>query len=90
MLRLGNFEHYVSSKGLQKQEGVVFRHLLRMILLCAEMAQLTPPESTDDEWQAEMHGIAEQLAACCREVDPSSTEEALEQAKATGETDNGV
>jgi len=81
----GKFENYVASKGLQKQEGIVFRHLLRMILLCAEMARLTPPETTEEEWQADMRDVAEQLTACCREVDPTSTEEALEQAKTAGE-----
>jgi hypothetical protein len=56
-----------------------------MILLCAEMARLTPPETTEEEWQTDMREVAEQLTACCREVDPTSTEEALEQAKTAGE-----
>ena len=29
----GDFNKYVTSKDLQKQEGIIFRHLLRLILL---------------------------------------------------------
>ena len=39
----GDFNKYVTSKRLQKQEGIVFRHLLRMILLIREFQFLTPP-----------------------------------------------
>ena len=31
------------SRDLVKQEGIVFRHLLRLILLCGEFAQVSPP-----------------------------------------------
>src|SRR5262249_6730759 len=47
----GNFNLYVRTKDLTKQEGIVFRHLLRLILLCEEFAQLTPPDTTVEEWQ---------------------------------------
>src|SRR5262249_29762023 len=47
----GNFNLYVRTKDLTKQEGIIFRHLLRLILLCEEFAQLTPPDSTVEEWQ---------------------------------------
>jgi superfamily II DNA/RNA helicase len=40
----GQFDKYVAACGLQKQEGIVFRHLLRLILLLKELAQLEPPE----------------------------------------------
>ena len=40
----GDFNKYVSSKDLQKQEGIVFRHVLRLILLVGEFKQLSPPE----------------------------------------------
>ncbi len=33
----GNFEKFVSSKDLAKQEGILFRHLLRLILLIARV-----------------------------------------------------
>ena len=38
----GNFNLYVKSRDLTKQEGLIFRHLLRLILLCGEFATLTP------------------------------------------------
>jgi hypothetical protein len=40
----GNFNKYITSRGLQKQEGVIFRHLLRLILLLKEFQQFTPPD----------------------------------------------
>jgi superfamily II DNA/RNA helicase len=78
----GNFNKYVQSRDLVKQEGIVFRHLLRLILLCGEFAQVTPPETSADAWQAEMRELAEQLTASCRAVDPASTDEAIEKAHA--------
>ncbi len=36
----GNFNKYVGSKDLLKQEGIVFRHLLRLILLLARVPSL--------------------------------------------------
>ncbi|HLA85415.1 MAG TPA: DEAD/DEAH box helicase [Thermoguttaceae bacterium] len=83
----GNFNNYVTSKQLQKQEGMVFRHLLRLILLVAELVQLTPPETTDEAWRGEMEDITMRLSECCRAVDPTSTEHVL--AQATGE-ENGA
>ena len=41
----GNFNLYVRTRDLVKQEGIVFRHLLRLILLCGEFAQVTPPDA---------------------------------------------
>ena len=81
----GDFNQYVTSKSLQKQEGVIFRHLLRLILLAGELEQLCPPEVTEDEWRGELEDIAQRLTASCREVDPSSTEKALEQAQAASD-----
>jgi hypothetical protein len=78
----GDFNKYVTSKGLQKQEGIIFRHLLRMILLLAEFVEFCPPELTKDEWQGELLDISNRLAESCRKVDPTSTEKALEQAAA--------
>lgn len=74
----GDFQTYVTSRDLTKQEGVVFRHLLRMILLCQEFAQFCPVGTTESEWQQEMHDISTQLTASCRAVDPESTDKALE------------
>ena len=81
----GDFNKYITSKHLQKQEGVIFRHLLRLILLAGELTQLCPPEVTEDEWRAELQDIAQRLTAGCREVDPGSTEKALEQAQAAAD-----
>jgi hypothetical protein len=78
----GDFNKYVTSKGLQKQEGVIFRHLLRLILLVNEFARLCPPDVGEDEWRADLQDISDRLTDCCREVDPTSTEKALEQVRA--------
>ena len=87
----GNFNKYVQSHDLVKQEGLVFRHLLRLILLCGEFMQVSPPDVDAVAWQAELRELAERLTASCREVDPASTEEVIELAHAAdvveGESD---
>jgi hypothetical protein len=87
MLEFGEFNKYITSKGLQKQEGILFRHLLRMILLVGEFTQLCPPDAEQDEWQGEMRDIADRLTDVCRQVDPTSTDETLEQARRVAEGD---
>jgi superfamily II DNA/RNA helicase len=83
LLRLGgNFNKFVQSRDLVKQEGIVFRHLLRLILLLGEFAQVTPDDADPAAWQAEMRGLADLLTASCRAVDPASTDEAIEKAHA--------
>ena len=74
----GDFDKYVRGRDLTKQEGLIFRHLLRMILLCGEFAQLAPPELDPADWQRELRELAEQLTATCRGVDPESTDKVLE------------
>ncbi len=81
----GDFNNYITAKHLQKQEGMIFRHLLRLILLVGEMTQLCPPDVTEDEWRADMQDIADRLTASCRDVDPTSTEKVLEQVQATAD-----
>ena len=82
LLRLnGKFNNY-EARDLTKQEGIVFRHLLRLILLCGEFASVTPPDTTAVAWQADLRELSEQLTAACREVDPTSTDELLEMAHA--------
>ncbi|HEX7377609.1 MAG TPA: DEAD/DEAH box helicase [Pirellulales bacterium] len=76
----GNFNNFVKSRDLIKQEGIVFRHLLRLILLCEEFSAITPPEMEPAAWQAELRELSERLAASCRAVDPSSTEEIMQYA----------
>jgi hypothetical protein len=80
VLEFGDFDKYVTSKSLQKQEGMVFRHLLRLILLIAEFSQLSPPDSPADEWRADLDAVAARLTEICRQVDPTSTEKALAEA----------
>lgn len=77
----GEFNKYITSKQLQKQEGVIFRHLLRLILLIDELAQLQPADTTREEWQDDLGDIAERIEASCREVDPRSTEQFLEETR---------
>jgi hypothetical protein len=74
----GNFNKYITSRGLQKQEGVIFRHLLRLVLLVKEFQQFTPPDCTAEDWLGELRDIAGRLTECCRRVDPQSTDKALE------------
>ena len=78
----GNFNLYVQTRDLVKQEGIIFRHLLRLILLCGEFAQVCPPETTPAEWQADLRDIADRLTASCRAVDPASTDEVIQLAHA--------
>ncbi len=73
----GDFNKYITSKGFQKQEGMIFRHVLRMILLLGEFMELTPPESDGATWQSEIGSIRDRLTECCRHIDPSSTDKVL-------------
>lgn len=78
----GDFDKFVRSRDLVKQEGILFKHLLRMILLCHEFSQLTPPDLSAEEWRAKLDHIATSLTATCRAVDPQSTDETLEELEA--------
>ena len=78
----GEFNNYITSKKLQKQEGIIFRHLLRTVLIIDEFAQMTPPDTETDSWQDELAEIAELLEQTCLKIDPKSTEMYLEETKA--------
>jgi superfamily II DNA/RNA helicase len=78
----GNFNKYVQTRDLTKQEGIVFRHLLRLILLLGEFALVCPPDTTLSDWQADLREITDQLTASCRTIDPTSTDEVIEHAHA--------
>jgi superfamily II DNA/RNA helicase len=78
----GNFNLYVRTRDLIKQEGIIFRHLLRLILLCGEFAQVCPADTTKEEWQADLRDVSDRLTASCRAVDPASTDEVIQQAHA--------
>ncbi len=84
----GDFNKYVTSKAMQKQEGLVFRHMLRLILLLGEFMQLCPPDATEEEWRGELTDIAARLTESCRRVDASSTDKALEEVEQA--TENGL
>ncbi len=77
----GNFNNYITSKKLQKQEGMIFRHLLRMVLLIDELAQLCPPDIEERVWKDELGEIADRLETSCREVDSYSTDMWLDDGK---------
>ncbi|HEX6984315.1 MAG TPA: DEAD/DEAH box helicase, partial [Planctomycetaceae bacterium] len=49
----GDFNAYVAGRGLAKQEGVLFRHFLRLILLCGEFREVVPDGRDPAEWQAD-------------------------------------
>ena len=75
----GDFNKLVTSRKLAKQEGILFRHILRFILLCEEFIPHVEPNSP---WHQELLDIAEQLTAACRTVDAHSTDLMIESARA--------
>jgi superfamily II DNA/RNA helicase len=80
----GNFNKFITSKDLVKQEGIVFRHLLRLILLIGEFTAVPIPDAADPAelaWRADLLDVANQLTEACRGVDPTSTDQMIEQAK---------
>lgn len=64
-----DFHRFVKSHGLQKNEGLVFRHLLRFVILAGEFFQRTGDPDYQD--------LAARATAACRAVDPSYTERYL-------------
>ena len=58
----GDFNKYITCKDLQKQEGMIFRHLLRLILLVGELKQLCPPDDG-------RRPVAGRLGGHCRAAD---------------------
>jgi superfamily II DNA/RNA helicase len=76
----GDFNAYVTGRGLAKQEGILFRHFLRLILLCGEFREVTPDGREANEWQAELRDVERLLTDACRGVDPHSTDYVLEHA----------
>lgn len=84
----GNFDQYITSHKLHKQEGLIFRHLLRLILLLEEFASLGAGEGAED-WKNDLWDLAEDLTEVCRQVDPSSTDEMLEAARQRADEELG-
>ena len=70
----GDFNKLVTTKKLQKQEGILFRHMLKFILLLGEFSQLCPPDVEEKEWRDDLQEIADRLSESCHHVDPTSTD----------------
>ncbi|MDR1483661.1 MAG: DEAD/DEAH box helicase [Planctomycetaceae bacterium] len=79
----GDFNKYIIAKSLQKQEGIIFRHLLRLILLIGEFRELEVDDYDFGQWQSDLTVMIEGLTKCCVAVDPKSTEEFLSKAEIT-------
>ena len=60
---------------------MIFRHLLRLVLLIDELAQLCPPDITVDQWQDDLGDVADQIENICRSVDERGTEQWLQEGK---------
>ncbi|MCS7304511.1 MAG: DEAD/DEAH box helicase [Thermoguttaceae bacterium] len=84
----GDFDKYIRSRGLETQEGIIFRHLLRLILLVYEFLQFCPPDADEQEWVHDLEDMALRLTVSCRKVDPTSTQRALEEAEADVEIED--
>ena len=80
-----DFNKYITGNKLQQQEGIVFRHLLRLVLLIDEMAELCPADISHDQWRDDLYAIADQLEEMCRFADPQSTDQWLADARPTDE-----
>ncbi|GMU83845.1 MAG: hypothetical protein AMXMBFR47_37150 [Planctomycetota bacterium] len=68
----GEFFKYVKSRDLIKQEGLILRHLLRLVILAGEFFAFTE----DPAYQT----IAEKATRCCHRVDPTYTDRFLAEA----------
>ena len=78
-----DFNKYITGNKLQQQEGIVFRHLLRLVLLIDEMAELCPADISHDQWRDDLYAIADQLEEMCQLADPQSTDQWLADARPT-------
>ena len=73
------FNKYILAKGFQKQEGLLFRHVLRFILLTEELSQIAPESTNEETWENPLDALIERLTECCRQVDPESTDKILQE-----------
>ena len=81
----GNFNLFVHTRGLVRQEGILFRHMLRMALLCSEFAALP---NWDASCGRDLEKVALALRRSCRRIDPESTDRFLERGAATFQSPN--
>src|SRR4029078_12690426 len=49
-----NFQNYIAGRQLAKQEGLIFRHLLKLVLLLGEFSQVVPPGVDAATWKREL------------------------------------
>jgi len=77
-----DFNKYITANKLQKQEGILFRHLLRLVLLLDEMVELCPPDVEYETWKDDLNDIANQLEETCRAVEPEGTDQWLAEGRA--------
>src|SRR3954449_13298820 len=84
----GNFNKFVTTLDLTKQEGIIFRHVQRMIMLCGEFERACALDvdagPSTFAWRNELHELAAKLTESCRVVDPTSTDQLIAK---TGEPD---
>jgi superfamily II DNA/RNA helicase len=80
-----NFNNYITSYKLQKQEGMIFRHMLRGILLFEEVAEVGPRDCDYYQWTDFWYALADEMIECCRLVDSTSTEEILAETRERGQ-----
>jgi len=77
----GNFNKFVTSLDLTKQEGIIFRHAQRMIMLCGEFERALALDvdagPSTLAWRTELHELAAKLTESCRVVDPTSTDQLI-------------
>lgn len=77
----GNFNKFVTSIDLTKQEGIVFRHVQRMIMLCGEFERACALDADAGPaalaWRDELRELAAKLTESCRVVDPTSTDQLI-------------
>lgn len=74
-----DFNKYIVTRGLQKHEGMLFRHVLRFLLLVNEISCIAPENSSKEDWEDPFDQLAQQLMECCRKVDPESTDELVQE-----------
>ena len=77
------FNKYILAKGFQKQEGLLFRHVLRFILLAEEISQIAPESTTAETWENPLDALIQRLTECCRQVDSESTDKILQEDRET-------
>lgn len=81
----GDFNKYIRAKGLQKQEGILFRHVLRFVMLLEEIILIPPQESTEEDWEIPFEDLRDRLTESCRQVDAESTEEIIQATRVQDE-----